>query len=182
MLNFLVEQNVALPPRWLSRIWNYRDTILHFLMGSLLSLYWLFFIQSSSVWASFLFLGLMLVLMVANEVKQEQKNFVNLKVGLYLICLFSFFSIIYPVVFGFVGWTPFLFAITTTALVLWLCWRYLEKRIPDLKLLFIKVGAPGASVLVLFFVFYVLGWIPPVPLSAQNMGVYHKIEKDNGQP
>lgn len=180
MQDFLVSQNLALPPRWLSKIWNYRDAILHFFMGSLLSLYSLFFIKSSSFWSSFLFLGVMLGLMVANELKQVQKNVINLKVGLYFICLFSFFSMIYPVVLGFVGWTPFLLATATTLLALWLCWRHLTSKISDRKLLGLKVGAPGAGVILLFVVFYVFGWIPPVPLSVQDMGVYHKVEKSNG--
>ncbi|HRO67670.1 MAG TPA: DUF2914 domain-containing protein [Pseudobdellovibrionaceae bacterium] len=39
---------------------------------------------------------------------------------------------------------------------------------------------PGGTVLALFFAFYLLGWIPPVPLSVQEIGIYHKVEKKDG--
>jgi hypothetical protein len=40
---------------------------------------------------------------------------------------------------------------------------------------------PSGIVLGVFFVFYMLGWIPPVPLAVQDMGIYHEIRKTDGQ-
>ncbi|MCM2283069.1 MAG: DUF2914 domain-containing protein, partial [Bdellovibrionaceae bacterium] len=54
-------------PRWISWLWKYRDEIVHFLFGSLLSAYTLFYLKSSSLVSSGIFLLLMVVLMLANE-------------------------------------------------------------------------------------------------------------------
>lgn len=166
----------AVPPR-LEKIWNYRQLIVHFLMGSLLSMYSLFFLKSSSFFSSIFFVLFLVALMVANEMKAVQKSEVNLKVGLYVICLFSFFSMMYPVLLGFVGWLPFILSAATTAVVLFGVFKLIERKITDRKMIVRALVAPGLSVISLFVVFYLLGWIPPVPLSVQSMGVYHRVEK-----
>ena len=121
-----------------------------------------------------------MALMVANELKSVQKSEINIKVGLYVICVFSFFSMLIPVILGFVGYVPFLLSLTLTGLCIYGVIRLLNKKIPDTQLVLRSLGAPGVGVLALFLVFYMVGWIPPVPLSVQNMGVYHSVEKAGG--
>lgn len=161
-------------------IWNYRSLIIHFLLGSLLSVYSLFFLKSSSLFSSIIFVVILLGVMVANELKSVQKSDVSLKMGLFVICLFSFFSLIIPVLLGFVGWTPFLLSLACTLGVLILLYKRLQKRVSDPSKLIRFLMAPGTGVLILFLVFYLFGWIPPVPISITNMGVYHNLEVENG--
>ncbi len=54
------------------------------------------------------------------------------------------------------------------------------KRAGNASLLRSALLLPGGTVLALFFAFYLLGWIPPVPLSVQEIGIYHKVEKKDG--
>lgn len=168
-------------PTRLEKIWSYRQLVLHFLLGSLLSVYSLFFLKSASLWSSLIFILLLLGLMIANEMKRVQKSDIDIKIGLYVICVFSFFSMTIPVLLGFVGIFPFLLSVALTALALYGVFKLLHHRIQDQKLLQRRLLAPGAGVLVLFVLFYLAGWIPPVPLSIQNMGIYHLIEKSEGQ-
>jgi hypothetical protein len=119
--------------------------------------------------------------MILNEVKSFQKSRVDLKVGLYVICLFCFFSMLVPVLLGFVGLIPFLLALSLTGFVIYAVFKLLRKNIPDAGLLYRKLVAPSAAVIILFVVFNEFGWIPPVPLSVQNMGIYHLVEKTSGQ-
>jgi len=161
-------------------VWNYRSLIIHFLLGSLLSVYSLFFLKSSSMFSSIVFVVVLLALMIANELKSVQKSDVSLKMGLFVICLFSFFSLIVPVILGFVGWTPFILSLVCTAGVLAFLLHRLRKTVDDQKKLFRFLVAPGTGVLVLFLVFYIFGWIPPVPISITKMGVYHNLQVENG--
>lgn len=175
--DFLSSQGaIKIFPR-IEKVWNYRQLIFHFLLGSLLSVYSLFFLKSASVFSSIIFVALMMALMVANELKNVQRSEVNIKVGLYIICVFSFFSMLIPVLLGFVGILPFLLSIAATGFFIYGVFRLLSKKIPDGNLLLRRLVAPGGGVLVLFVLFYLVGWIPPVPLSVQNMGIYHSIEK-----
>lgn len=162
------------------KYWDYRQLAVHFLLGSLLSVYSLFFLKSASFFSSIVFVLLMMGIMVANELKSVQKSAVDLKVGLYVICVFAFFSMTVPVILGFVGIVPFLLSMGLTGLVLYGVYRLLQKRVQNSRLLMRTLAIPGASVLGLFLVLYMIGWIPPVPLSVQNMGVYHMIEKVDG--
>ncbi|WP_413558711.1 DUF2914 domain-containing protein [Bdellovibrio sp. HCB209] len=164
-----------------SKYWEYRGLAVHFLLGSLLSVYSLFFLKSSSIFSSIVFVALMMAIMVANELKTVQKAAVDLKLGLYVICLFAFFSMTIPVLVGFVGVTTFLASITLTAAVVYLAYRLLAKKINNKKLLLRTLALPGFSVLGLFVILYFIGWIPPVPLTVQNMGIYHNIEKSEGK-
>jgi hypothetical protein len=163
------------------KLWHYRDLAFHFLLGSLLSVYSLFFIKSASIFSSILFVIFILGLMIANEVKAIQQGKLNIKLGLYVVCVFSFFSMMFPVMLGFVGLVPFLLSVLMTLLFLWGAYRLLRREVQDDKLLLKELFAPTGTVLGLFLIFYFLGWIPPVPLSIQNMGVYHLIEKKEGQ-
>lgn len=179
--DFLNQKGLWAPGDLISRFWKFREMVIHFFMGSLLSLYSLFFLKSASVFASFIFLTAMGALMVANELKAVQRRGLDLKVGLYFVCVFSFFSMMTPLVFGFVGWIPFLTAwavfLLFTMGVHWL----LRKRVAEHSSVNRTVLWPGGSVATVFLGFYLMGWIPPVPLSVQHFGVYHLVEKVDGQ-
>jgi len=163
------------------KFWQYRSLLLHFSFGSLLNLYSLFYIKSASLMSSFIFLIVMLALVLANELPFVKKASVASKVAMYAICLFSFFSILLPIGLGFVGWIPFLLAVGLTGLAFFLHVRLLEKSFTDRRLLHRAMLYPSGTILAVFSLFYVLGWIPPVPLSVVEQGVYHSIEKKPGQ-
>lgn len=169
------------PQNLFQKIWSYRDFALHFLLGSLLSVYSLFYIKSASILSSFIFLGLLVSVILINELSFVKSAKVSLKVGFYAVCLFSFFSVIYPIVLGFVGWTPFILSGLSTALALTAQFKLLQRLNIDNRVLQKSLLAPCAAVLGVFVLFYSLGWIPPVPLSVKAQGVYHNIEKQNGK-
>jgi hypothetical protein len=176
--DFLDRHNLlSIQSEKIKKLWQYRDVAIHFLMGGVLNLYSLFFLKSSSFMASFVFLGFMLAMIIANELKIVQENKINLKIALYFICIFSFFALIYPLFLGFVGWLPFSMAFISTALVIYLVYKLLVRKINDSKILSRALLLPGLSIINLFLLFYCLGWIPPVPISVNEIGIYHNIEK-----
>lgn len=162
------------------KIWAYRELILHFILGSLLSVYSLFYIKSSSLISSLIFLILMIGLLIANELPIVKQSKVSFKMGLYAICLFSFFSILFPVILGFVGWFPFALTIAATVGFFFFQIYLLRRHLTDERTLMKAIFFPGLSVVALFSLFYFLGWIPPVPLSAKEQGIYHDVSKKDG--
>ncbi|WII73723.1 DUF2914 domain-containing protein [Bdellovibrio sp. 22V] len=165
----------------LEKFWNYRQLVVHFLLGSLLSVYSLFFLKSASLFSSVVFVALLMALMVANELKSVQKSEFNIKLGLYIVCVFCFFSVTVPVLLGFVGLVPFLISLGLTGLGVFGAYQLLQKKIKDPQKLQRGLLFPGGGVLALFFLLYIVGLIPPVPLSIQTMGIYHDIEKLEGR-
>ena len=164
----------------LAKFWTYRNLLLHFLLGTLLNIYSLFYIKSASFINSLIFLFLMAAMILGNELPVVKKSKVSFKVGLFAICLFSYVSILFPLVLGFIGWTPFLLSSVTTLVLFFLQFKLLQKKIGDGALLFRATLVPSISVLVVFVFFYLMGWIPPVPLSVKEQGIYHLVEKKEG--
>jgi len=163
-------------PPFLEKAWAYRSLAMHFLLGSLFSIYSLFFLKSASIFSSAIFILLLLGVMVANEMKSVQKSGLDIKIALFVVCLFCFYSLVVPVILGFVGWGPFLLSFGLTVASISLIYKGLHKRLTS-KELHRRLTIPGLSTAALFLLMYVMGWIPPVPLSAVKMGVYHRIEK-----
>ncbi len=171
---------IQVPPR-VQKVWQYRQPALHFLLGSLLSLYSLFFLKSASLFSSIIFVLVLVGIMIGNELPAIRKKGLDIKIALFVVCVFSFFSIIVPVALGFVGYFPFLLSVLLTAGVLWGIYKLLLKKTLAPKTLHRHLVAPGAATLTLFVIFYFFGLIPPVPLSIQKVGIYHNIEKAPGQ-
>lgn len=167
-------------PSFLEKVWRYRDFTMHFLLGSLLSVYSLFYIKSASILSSFTFLGLLIAVILLNELSVVQSSKVGVKVAFFSVCVFSFFSVLFPIVFGFVGRVPFLFSLASTVLVFWLQYKILQRSDIALSILNRTLAAPASAVLGVFLLFYFLGWIPPVPLSVTAQGIYHNVEKRDG--
>ena len=178
---FLVDAGVETPPIRFKKSWDYRQLAVHFFMGSLLSVYSLFFIKSASIFSSFIFILLLMGLMVANELKPVQKGGINIRMGLYVICVLSFYSMMVPVILGFVGWIPLILSLTLTGATFYGLYALAAKRLEDKQAIKTHLITPCGTVLGFFFLFYLIGWIPPVPLSVQNMGIYHNIIKAKGE-
>ena len=173
------EATLQFGPDWLKRTWGYRRLGLHFLLGSLLSLYSLFFLKSASVFSSIIFVVVLLAIMVGNELEAVQKRGVDSKIALFVVCVFCFFSLLFPVLLGFVGRVPFLLSLVATGGFLYGMYWYLQGKVGTI-LLKRRLLMPGLGVAGVFTLFYLVGWIPPVPLSAMKMGIYHKVEKQAG--
>lgn len=77
------------------------DFLTQFLFGGLFSAYVVFYFKSSGAFRSFVFLGLLAVLMVLNEYRDGVlRRIDSLRVGLFFFVAFSFFQFFLPVVTG----------------------------------------------------------------------------------
>lgn len=164
------------PPRLLRRLWPYHPLLLHFFFGSLLSLYSLYFLKSSSLSASLAFMLFMFGLLILNEFPQFQRYGLRARWALLSVCLFSFFLTLYPIAWGMLGLSTFIAAVVTTALVLLVLLKQASKS--SLKAVAKQRLVTALAPLVLFIAFYIFKILPPVPLALLEAGVYHDIQKD----
>ena len=87
-------------PRWLVFAWAFREDVLHFFFGCLLSLYAIFYFKSASGFAAEGFLVALFVLLIANELPRFRHLGPMLRMTLWSFCLTSFFAYLIPVMLG----------------------------------------------------------------------------------
>ncbi|MBX5481589.1 MAG: DUF2914 domain-containing protein [Myxococcaceae bacterium] len=169
------------PPRALGLLWRFHEDASHFLIGSLLSSFALFFFKSASGISAFIFFVVIFGLLVANELPRFRSLGPVIRYGLYALSLTSFFSYLLPVVFGRIGWWLFVLAVAVSVAPFVLLYRKAVAWAEDRKVALRQVAAPAAAVQLLLLVLYFVGAIPPVPLSLQYIGVFHDVKNVAGQ-
>lgn len=169
------------PPAWLARAWGYRDFAVHFLFGSLLSLYTIFYFKSATLITSAVFLGMLFSIMVANELPVFKARGPIVKYALLALCMASYFAYVVPVVVGAVGPMTFTIALVLSAACMLGQAHWLRRRGLPRRELAREIGIPTLTITAMFWIFYLLRAIPPVPLSVQYMAVFHGLEKKEGE-
>ncbi len=167
--------NMSVFKRW---YYEFRTAIVHFLLGSLISLHTIFFFKSSSLLVSFFVLIILAILLVANEFSRFKALGLPFKFALLSLCVLSFFASVVPVFVGSIGVLVFLLSMLLGCLPLAVIYRRLLIHAPDRVLQARKqIVVPFGLVLVGFLALYLFRLIPPVPLSIPYIGVYHAVER-----
>ncbi|HWA14715.1 MAG TPA: DUF2914 domain-containing protein [Burkholderiales bacterium] len=165
-------------PAWKRACFQYRSAIVHFLLGSLLSLYTLFFFKSSSLFVSFGFLAVLAVLLVINESERFKKLGLAFKFALLSLCGLSFTAALVPIAAGSIGLVVFLLSMLVGCIPMALLYRRILIHAPGRVVQARRqMMIPFGIVLCTFLALYVVRVIPPVPLSIPFIGVYHGVER-----
>ena len=160
--------------RW---YYTYRMAFVHFLLGTLLNLYTLFFIKSSSLFVSFAFMIGLVLLLMANESKRLKTIGLSFKFALFSLCLLSFCASIVPVFVGSIGMFVFMLSMLAGCIPLAVIYRRIRIHAPErVAQARRQILVPFGVVLVGFLLLYLFRLIPPVPLSIPFIGVYHNVE------
>lgn len=168
------------PLKLKQKFYEYRVDVFHFSAGALLSAFTLFYFKSSSLANSFLFLVLMLSLLVLNEIELFQKQGLLLRSSIAMLCFVSYLVYIVPLIIGaasaliFYSCLILAFSFSVGAFFI-LTYKNQEKQ-TNIKQLLI----PHGMVLLMFGILYSFKMVPPIPLSLKYIGVFHKVEKKNG--
>jgi hypothetical protein len=178
----LVEESREIhAPKVLSWFWKYREAILHFLLGTLLNGYAIFYFKSASAFTSFFFIALLIAVLTLNEFKRFGKSQTQVHVAFLSLCLISYLISLAPTLLGFIGVIPFLCAVASSVLVFYGYFRFLRPRLTaNPNLLRTHLIYPYAAIQIIFVALYFAHVIPPVPLSVKYMGIYHGVEKVEG--
>ena len=170
--------------RWQDRFWRYHDEIVHFLYGSLLSAYTLFYFKSASLATSFIFMLALAGLLLANEMSRFQRSGPQLRLALLSLCWISYFSYVFPTLFGFVGWMPFLLAVVAGVAVVFALLKWTARGVVTAgEVLGFELRKARAMALIVaggLTLAYVFRVLPPVPIAALEIGVYHQVDRIGG--
>lgn len=159
----------------------YQIPALHFLFGSLFSAYAIVYSRSASFNSSAIFLGVIVIVLVANEFFHHRFSTLTLQVTLYALVTFSFFTFFLPVVTGYMSTFVFLLgvALSMAVVIRVVTLTYRGVSTPS-RWSAILTSLPAIGLVTVLTGFYFLNWIPPVPLSLKFAGIYHQVEKTNG--
>ncbi len=151
---------------------------LQFFLGGLFSAYVIFYFQSTSLTKTSLFLGLLVLLLVANEFLENRLSNPFLLLGLYFLASFSFFIFFVPILAKALNIFTFLSGgFLSLALTGGLVWVFYHQGIlASSRNLALAVGIV-VSLFGLINIFYFLNLIPPVPLSLKFGGIYHQAQR-----
>jgi Protein of unknown function (DUF2914) len=168
-------ETMSAPARW---YYGYRTFLVHFLFGSLLNLYTIFFFKSSSLLVSSSFLSVLVLILIANESQRFKALGLSFKFLLLGLCILSYAALVVPVFVGSIGLTVFLLSMAVGCVPMAAVASWLRRRSPELaRRARRQVLVPLGVVLLVFLTFYLFRLIPPVPLSIPYIGVYHAVEK-----
>lgn len=166
---------VARPPRALAMVWRFSEDVIHFLFGSLLSSFTLFYLKSSSGFSPLLFLAVLCALLVANELPGFRERGPIVRFALLSLCMTSYGALLLPILLGFISTWLFIAAVLLSCAAIVWCVRTLHRRIGDAPSIWRRVAVPSLAMQALLVAAYFTGAIPPVPLSAQFIGIYHEV-------
>jgi hypothetical protein len=140
-----------------------------------MNLYSIFFLMSASLFSSMLFVVLLFGAVILNEIASIRHHGLDVKVALYVLSLFCFWSLLVPILLGHVSRVTFILSFLATLAVLAFFYARLRRRLRHGTIIR-RLLSPGLAVSGLFLGLYLAGLIPPVPIAAKTLGVYHNVE------
>lgn len=154
-----------------------------FFLGGLLSSYVVFYFKSAAVGKSYLFIGLLVALLLANEFFAERLRNLKLLCAIYFFCCFAFLTFFLPVMTKTANAAMFLssglLSFLITSLIVAVIYHggiiQARRELADLA------WPPVVIFLALVF-FYFQNWMPPVPLALQDGKIYRSVRKVGKNP
>lgn len=163
------------PPWLLARAWRFAEDAIHFLFGTLLNVFTLFYLKSTSGLLSLLFLVFLGALLVVNELPRFRKRGPMVRFALLSMCLTTYLALLLPVLLGFLSRWLFVAAVVLSCAALAGLLRSLPRGTDDTWSMGERMAGPAFGMQALLVIAYFAGIIPPVPLSVQYMGIYHEV-------
>ncbi len=163
--------------RLVTLFFSHQNDIVHFMLGALLNAFVIFYFKSGSLINTALLIAALFILLLINEIEFFKRKGPTLKVAMFTISLSSFFIYLLPVLIGKTGGGIFLASQICTAMIILALWQVLLRFDLSPAKINANLLVPASSVILIFTILYAARIIPPVPLSLQQIGIYHNIEK-----
>ena len=166
------------PPRWLKWPWRYVEHAMHFMLGTLLNAFSLFYVKSGSGPTAVLFLVLISLLLLINEHPRFHRLGPVVIFGLYSFSLTSYLAYLLPVLLGHLRAWMFFAASVLSLLPILLLARLMARWGKDSWRAFRQALGPAIGVQTVLLLLFVAHLVPPVPLSVRSLGVWHGVERE----
>jgi hypothetical protein len=152
------------------RLW-----VMHFFLGTLLNAFMVFYFRASSGILSFLFLVVLAVIIVGNELPQFRSKGPIVRVMLLSFAVTSFLAYLVPVLWGSLGIWQYPLAVVVGSGATYGLWRLFTRFTKDPTWTFKRAVAPGLAMQATLLLLYIVNVIPPVPLSLKSIDIYASV-------
>ena len=169
------------PPAWLERPFRYLEHAMHFMLGTLLNAFILFYVKSGSGVTAVLFLVLISALLLINEHPRCHRLGPVVVFGLYSFALTSYLAYLLPVLLGHLRSWMFFVASGLSLLPILLLARLMARWGEGRRRAFRHALVPAIGVQVLLLTLFVFHLVPPVPLSVRSLGVWHGVDREGNE-
>jgi hypothetical protein len=166
-------------PKFFKKLWSYREGILHFMLGTLLNVYTIFYFKSGTILSSLIFLALLASLLFLNETRPANIPKHLLRNALFSLCLISYLNVVVSIVVGSIGLLVFIAGLAVAAAI-HSFFSFLLKRKLDPQKIRLQVQSPFWGILFIYGFLYFFKVLPPVPLSVKHIGIYHNVTRVDG--
>lgn len=164
--------------RWADRFNIFFLFALQFMFGGLFGRFFIFYFRSGSPATSWPFLAIIAVLFIANERVRDRYRLFTYRMVVFFIALFSFANFFVPIVVSRLGIEIFLIS-GFLSLVVMIAFSYGMRRLatnvvrPQWRALIIGIAIIYGGITTMYFT----NLIPPLPLSLEEAGVYHNVQR-----
>ncbi|MFO0596989.1 MAG: DUF2914 domain-containing protein [Myxococcaceae bacterium] len=160
------------PEGLLGKIAGFRLWVMHFFLGTLLNAFMVFYFRASSGLLAFLFLVALSGLIVANELPRFRAQGPLVRVMMLSFAVTSYLAYLLPVLWGQLHAWQYVVSVGLGSAATYGLWRLFTRFTHDPNWTFKRAVAPGLIMQGTLLVLYLIGVIPPVPLSLKHIGVY----------
>ncbi|MDO8564428.1 MAG: DUF2914 domain-containing protein [bacterium] len=155
--------------------------LLPFAFGGLFSSFLIFYSQSGPIIASAPFFVILALLFFGNEFFRKHYERFVFQLSIFFVSLFFYVALIVPVLLRRVGDLIFIMSGLLTLLIFRLAFLFLRRIAPEETAQSRRVIIPVVVMIYIAVNFlYFNNMIPPIPLSLEHIGVYHKVERISG--
>lgn len=162
---------------------TYAPVAMQYAFGGLLSGMLIFYGRSASLIDSWPFLLIIATIIYLNETVRDRSGRLVLTLSMFFVGLFSYVVLVVPVLLGRMGAWIFVLSGLLALIIMYLFLGLLRLIIPNFLAMQMRVivFSVGTIFAVLNFLYF-LNIIPPIPLSIQEIGIYHSVVRfENGE-
>jgi hypothetical protein len=163
---------------WLLKYSAWYSSGMQFLFGGLFSVYVVFYFQSASFTKASLFLVMLVVLFVANEFLKDRLSNSYLLLSLHFLVSYSYFIFAIPVLLKVMNtWVFMLSGFLSLVFSVLVIFVFYKTKLIRTRERLLRHGGMILGLFLMLQLFYWQNWIPPVPLSLEEAGIYHHVAK-----
>ena len=154
--------------------------IIQFTFGATLSASFIFYWFSGALSISWPFMLLIAFLMIANEAFREYYMKPVVQISVYYFITFSMLTLMLPYLFNSISAWIFVLSGLLSLVIAFLYLRILTSKFDQIKYRQPVIQTTVLTIFLLMNLLYFTNFIPPIPLSLTEAGVYHNIIRSKG--